>query len=119
MKTIYMQKVAVVASDTPQGFEAEMNRRLEELSESRPRIRYNMNQGFCAYIDYEVAVRVAEDLRDEYEMRGEGSTCAECPYLEKSDDGRRKWQACKVQGRTHEDNPACLYYYRQLEKGEL
>lgn len=114
------QRVAVVSEATAKEFEKVLNERLESLAKFRPEITYNMSQGHCAYINYEETLKIPEDIRDEYHLKGIHYTCKDCPLFEKKDSNKRRvWGFCPDEDMTRSDSEACLKFYRLLDKGDI
>lgn len=120
MKRYSINKAAVVSEATAAEFEQALNDRLEELAKCRPEITFNMNEGHCAYILYKEDVVEPEDIRDEYEMRGETYTCSQCPFFKTKDTNKRRVRGfCPWQESTRKDASACLKFYKLLDRGEV
>ena len=98
-----------------------LTQKCEELKEYRPEIVWNLENGNSAFLVYEEHLEEPENLREEYELRGEAYTCEACPYRTPITDGRarHRWRCSERPGGTHIDGPACLKFYEDLEKGEI
>ena len=120
MNVITEQRIAVIHSDTAKDFELELNKRLQELSKFSPEVKFNMNMGHCAYLYYTYEEEIPEDVKDEYELRGEQYYCGDCPELKKTKDKRRKWFPCGYHpyGKSNIESKACAHFYEELVKRE-
>ncbi|MBR4744010.1 MAG: hypothetical protein IK082_07460 [Oscillospiraceae bacterium] len=98
-----------------------LTQKCEELKGYRPEIVWNLGNGNSAFLVYEEHLEEPEDLRDEYELRGEAYTCEACPFRTPITDGRarHRWTCSERRGGTDIDCPACLHFYEELEKGEI
>lgn len=67
------------------------------------------------YIEY--IIQVSETREEEMSLKGEHHYCGECPYLERSKDGRVRKHLCTKHGKLRRDSAPCCDWY--LEKGEL
>ena len=80
--------------------------------------------GHNAYIIYEQAYQIPEDIRDEYIIRGESYTCENCPYWSNNFDPtniKGLWRCTKKvkYGNVRYVDEACLFFYQELAKGEI
>lgn len=122
MKYLSLKQTKIVTASTAAEFEDKLNQALAEVAEkgAKHELTFNMNQGFCAYIVYDERIAKPETLAEEYEMRGEGYRCSECPLFKPSPDKRVKYTTCGHGVRRCEANDwACDWFYEQLEKGGL
>lgn len=93
----------------------------EELKEFCPEVVWNLGNGNSAFLVYTEHIEEPEDLRDEYELRGETYYCAECPFKEPITDGRsrHRWRCKRMPRGTDSDQRACNWFYIQLEEGKV
>ena len=98
-----------------------LTQKCEELKEFRPEIVWNLSNGNSAFLVYEEHIEIPETLRDEYELRGEGYTCGDCPFKVPVTDGRarHRWTCKRMPQGTDVDIRACNWFYTMLEKGEV
>ena len=70
---------------------------------------------------YKETEHIPETIAEEFELRGEKYYCKNCPYFDRSADGRRKSGGCKYAepGSVVDYTPACEVFYRRLAKGEI
>ena len=70
------------------------------------------NKGSWCHICYEKNILIAENIKDEYVLRGEVFHCGNCPLW---DNG------CLIQVRSNARfcNDACLHFYQRLAEGEF
>lgn len=81
---------------------------------------WNTSRGtHCLYIKTVTSEEIPQNLKEEYELRGETYHCSDCPELIESTDARRKRLSCKVCQSTRADAPACNHFYQLLERGEV
>lgn len=118
MKELHQKKMVAVTHATAEGFQEAFNSAIENLGTSHYELQFNVNMGHCVYILYDHYEQVPENLKDEYELRGDTHHCAECPYLEPNRDMRLKYNNC-ICGRTTPDSACCLKFYQELERGTL
>lgn len=109
-----------IETQDPATFDHLFEEAVKELADEDIEIIRNMNKGtHCVYLTWAEKVPIPEDLREEYELRGDGCTCGDCPELEDTGDGRKKYHKCPMCDRRSKDDRACLRYYRKLEAGEI
>jgi len=92
----------------------------EELKEWQPQVEVDLSQ-YSALLFYEERVEEPEDIRDEYELRGEIYTCGECPFKVPVTDGRchHRWKCRRMPRGTDDEQRACLWFYQELEEGRV
>lgn len=112
------RKLVGVQAQTAQGFAEAFNREVEKLGTDHYEIVWNLGQGHCCYLIVTISELVPENLKDEYEMRGDVHYCHECPYLAPQRDMRQKYTNC-ICGRTTTTSEACLKFYQEMERGTL
>ncbi len=98
-----------------------LTQKCEELKGKSPEVIWNLGNGNSALLLYYEETLIPEDLADEYELRGEIYTCADCPYKEPVTDGRKKYRyTCerKFPG-TNPGDRACRWFYAELENGRV
>lgn len=98
-----------------------LTQKCEELKGFSPEIVWNLGNGCSAFLVYEEHTEEPENLREEYELRGEAYTCDACPFREPVTDGRRRhhWKCICRPGGTDLDYPACNRFYQKMEEGEI
>lgn len=97
-----------------------LTEKVEELQGAQPDIKW-FDGRFSALLCYTEHVEIPEDIRDEYELRGECYTCGDCPFKWPITDGRsrHRWACKRMPGGTDDDIRACIRFYQQLEDGEV
>ena len=97
-----------------------LNEKMEQIKGAQPEIKWFDGQ-FSALLFYDEHLEIPEDIRDEYELRGETYTCGECPLKTPITDGRchHRWRCDRMPRGTDEDQRACVRFYEMLERGEL
>lgn len=114
-KTI--KKIRVIEHQCGEEFERELN---EVMANNKVvDFVYNMNKGHCCYVTLEEHITEAEDIRDEMNLKGIYYYCGDCPFYVQSDDRRVKYTRCKCDSHAYYNQPACLYLYEQVAKGEV
>ena len=106
-----------IREERPEAFDERINAVLSIPNLTSHRLTY-LTGGLCAAIEYTTEITIFENIKEEYEARGEVYYCDECPYLERNPDGRVKTHSCKC-GTTTISRRACLMFYQELAKGEL
>lgn len=121
MKYIDATKIKVIQSETATEFEENFNASMAELSDKHPKYQLADVGTFVAYIIYEETTQIPEDIRDEYILRGEVFTCADCPYLNDTGDKRVKYFDCEHSESeiTRKTNIACNWFFTKLAHGEI
>lgn len=118
MKETERKKLIGIEAPTAEGFARAFNRETENLAGKRYEVIWNTGAGHCCYLMTTETVYTPENLKDEYELRGDLHYCHECPHLEPQKDMRQKYTNC-VCGRTTPTSAACLKFYQELERGTL
>lgn len=118
MKYVDVPQIAVIHSETPQGFEEAFNNKMRELADSNP--KYEFRGELTAYITYIKHERIIETVADEFEEMGIRYTCGQCPHCEPPKDKRHKWTKCKYSpyGRVRLDEDACELLYKEVMLGK-
>ena len=122
MKVIRKKQSLIVTGNTAEDFQSKLNSALDEVAAKgyQHDLQFNMSYGLCAYIVYEKTTAVAENIVDEYELKGEAYKCYECPMFRPSNDRRVKYTTCG-RGERHISHctPCCEWFYEALERGEI
>ena len=124
MKCKSIQQFAIVRSDSASAFEEELNARIMELSDKNPIVKFD---GLTAYISYTEAVKIPEDVYDEYELKGVKFRCEDCPMFEPilkedgTEDKRVRYGNCEFSkyGRTMKDAEACDQLFTMIQNGRV
>lgn len=115
----YVQKT--VKTTKADEFDEQMNLIYLEAAKGgkEPEIHFFDREGFCASIKYFVSLTIPETISEEYELRGEGAYCPECPYFIPPQDKRFKRTTCsKTMDRTNSDARACDIFYREFRENK-
>lgn len=120
MIQISIPQVRPVTGSTPQEAAMRFNEAMMELAPLHPTYE---REGDTYYIKYTVEYRQPESICEEYEMKGEGSKCVDCPYCVRDlnrfgdIDVRKKHATCtaKEGARIRIDSSACEIYYEGKE----
>ena len=121
MKERSVEKVKIVSANTEAEFEDKYNSTIQELSNYTPeRLSFSLDS-LRAAIVYVEETRVPESVKEEYELDGINFTCAQCPYLERGSDKRRKRWPCKyaTYRMSSTDMIACDKFYREYDAGKI
>lgn len=118
-KTIRTRYVGLDATNAAELGEM-LTRESERLAEYSPDIVWNLQNGHSAFLVYTEVMRTPETLREEYELRGERYTCADCDKKIPNTDGRARcsYRCIRRPKGTDADASACNHFYLDLE-GEL
>lgn len=97
-----------------------LNEQMEQLKGNQPEIKW-FDDRFSALLMYTEHIEIPENIRDEYELRGECYTCGDCPLKWPITDGRshHRWACKRAPGGIDEDIRACVRFYQMLEDGEV
>ena len=118
MKVLESKKYKIIYDKSASGFEKKLNDAIEQLNDHalEVNITEQHQNGVLAYIKYSNDVKIPESIADELELRGLQIKCADCPYIQKTDDQRKKKFPCKYAsyGSTFLDSPACNRFYEEL-----
>ena len=118
MKLHERKKLIGVEASTAAGFAEAFNHETEKLAGAHYEIIWNLDAGHCCYQMVTTTEYEPENLKDEYELRGDTHYCHECPYLEPQKDMRQKYTNC-ICGRTTPTSECCLKFYQEMERGTL
>ena len=111
-----VMQVKVVSGNTPEETAVMFNTAMQELAALNP--KYERDGGMF-WIYYTVETKEAETLAEAYELKGEGKTCADCPFCMRdlnrfgTEDKRKTKATCTQSGeRVCIWNSACDTYYK-------
>lgn len=116
MKTEKRKGVIAVKTATAEEFNEQIN---AVLSKHKNATVHFMTGGemLGAYVEYETVLEIPETLVEEYELKGAGKKCHECPYFVRTKDKRFKWHYCaQRQSKVTECQGACEAYYQLLDQ---
>ena len=120
MRHITITQVRPVTGNTPQEAAMLFNEAIMELAPLHPSY---VREGDTYYITYTIEYREAENICDEYELKGEGAKCVDCPHCVRDlnrfgdIDVRKKHATCTAKEgmRIRIDSSACEIYYEGKE----
>lgn len=118
MKTTTATKHVIIKKGSPEEIDKEINSIFELPHLIGHRLTYLNDSIMFAAIEYTIEETKYENIKEEFEAKGEIYYCDECPYLERNPDGRVKTHTCKC-GTTTISRRACLLFYQELAKGEI
>lgn len=112
MKFVRQYVQETVAASSPEEFDTRMNAIFAKASKSgkEPDIHYYPD-GYSATVRYYIHTEIAETLAEEYELKGMGKTCYECPLYSLPEDRRVKYTHCDHGGKISANSDACDWYY--------
>lgn len=119
MKYIKHYQQKTIKTSDPEEFDILMNSIYEEAAKGgkEPEIHFFEGMGFCASIKYFVSLNLPETLAEEYELKGLGCRCTDCPYFEPPKDKRFKTSVCpRTNLRTCFDRNACDIFYKEFRE---
>lgn len=111
-----VMQVRVISGNTPEETALMFNTTMQELAALNPK---HERDGGIFWIYYTVETREAETLAEAYELKGEGKTCADCPFCMRdlnrfgAEDRRKKKATCSKTGtQVCVWSSACDEYYK-------
>lgn len=118
MKLIDKKEVRVVQVSDATAFEHEVNRVLETLADDGLDVQVQIDTSpLTAVITYTRHLKIPEDVRDEYHLKGIYKHCRDCEQFVPDEDGRRKTGRCRAHSRlTDKNDSACELYYEMKER---
>ncbi len=122
MESIKVPEYRIIHEETASDFQREINKAVKELAEYHPKVLFNYELGFCAYIEYQPEEIVkTESVRDEFALEGVYYHCRNCPHFKVPQDRRVKWGKCKYSttGKTHKDHEACELFYKWVKQNAV
>lgn len=114
-------KVKTIMSNDAFDFDSRLNGFIKQLdAKGIPyEVQVNPTAGLLAFVTYKETIRVAEDIREEYELAGERHFCGECPFYVRPTDGRVKNTRCVNGHLTSKGSPCCEEFYELLDSGSI
>ena len=118
MKVITRKRIRTVQAKSAAEFDDMFNKISDEMTTTA---ELKWDGELCVHFIYDEETKIAETVKDEYELRGETYTCSECPYFEKSEDRRVKYHGCRYAkyGSVQAGESACEIFYRELMNGNI
>lgn len=119
MRGEYQTQMYCISETNAAMFELKMNETLKTLK--NPEIHMDTTKPFTAYIFYHIEHNIPESVIEALAMiEGSHHYCAECPFIEKSEDKRRKWKFCNLHNKkVKEDSVVCIEYYKHRDMLDL
>lgn len=117
MKTETKTRHITIMEERPELFDERINEVLALPNLTSHRLTY-LQGGLLAAIEYTTETTICENIKEEYELRGEVYYCDDCPHLQPITDRRHHYHECKC-GTTSPSRKACLLFYQELAKGEI
>ena len=122
MKRNSITQVRAISGNTPEETALLFNEVMMELADLRPTYE---RDGNLFWVFFKVDVTETETLAEDYEVRGEGAYCKDCPHCHRDVnrfgeyDGRKKKATCTLKGeRCWIDSRACDEFYLEKERKE-
>lgn len=121
MKRIEKEMNKTIVERNPETFDERLNNLMEDISRKEPHCErfFDASIGHCAYVKWTETIIEAEDIRDEYTLKGIEYVCGDCPFFVLQKDKRIKYHICNKGERTWYEHQACLALYEMIEKGEI
>lgn len=121
MRFKHGQRIKVIASQSPEEFESEVNAVLDRLDRESANYELTLpSDKLLAFIVADVKRNVYESIKEEFEEGGEVHYCIECPHFVRPTNGNRKYSKCKYDGRVCRANTHCCEcFYEQLFDGNI
>ena len=120
MKTITKKRSRSFKASTPQEFDKYYADICDELADEGISSDKPEKDGTMYHIYYSYTVQVAENAREEYELRGLKYYCKDCPWFGKSADKRRSSTGCTKGVQNAVDYTcACEMFYTMLANGTI
>lgn len=124
MRTIKKPKCAAILERDPGLFSEKVNALIDQLAEAGAEIDkpqpYRTADGFfCAVVNYTEILKVYDNVKEEYENRGEVYFCVDGPLYRPQPDGRRKGGYCARKSFVADGATACKRFYEDLATGEI
>lgn len=119
MKYVRQYVQETITEKTPEKFDARMNAIFSKASRSgkEPDIHYHEKDGYSATVRYWIQTEIAETIAEEFELKGLGKKCYECPLYSLPEDKRIKYSHCDHSStRISANDSACDYYYETYER---
>lgn len=116
MRETEIRQVKTIQARDVLEFDELYNRTAKELGHSITEVRDL--DAVTARFYYTEVKRDPEDIEDEFELCGVYATCGDCPFLQVTDDARRKWFRCDYAkyGESCIDSKACAVFYKEAVK---
>ena len=106
-----------ISSARPEEFDNMIEAVIQLPNLTNYRLTYR-GDGLIACIEYQTETTIFENIKEEYEARGDVYYCDDCPYMRPIEDHRHKHHECKC-GTTSPTKKACLRFYQDLAKGVI
>lgn len=120
MKYVRQYIQETVAAESPEEFDMKMNSIFAKASGSGKELDVHyFPEGYSATVRYYIHSEVPECIADEYELKGLGRMCYECPLYSLPKDKRIKYTHCEHGGRISADRPACNWYYETYMRQQI
>lgn len=121
MKDVTRYRIKVAYGKTPREFENSYNKIMDNLPSCRDideQVIDKHDKGLCMLIRYKEYEKIPETFEDELHIRGLEIHCKDCPYLQVTNDRRRKRFPCiyATHGHSFLDSPVCNKFYEDLIK---
>ena len=118
MKQISVPQVRPITGRSTEEAAMLFNQAMIELAPLHPKFT---REGDTYYIEYTVVYKEPECISEEYEMKGEGAYCTDCPFCVRDlnrfgeIDERKKHAVCTLHNgeRIRIDSRACDDYYKE------
>ena len=117
MKYVRQYVQETVRAQSPKEFDMQMNAIFTRAARSNKEPDVHYFDGYSATVRYWISKEIAESIADEFELRGEGKKCYECPLYILPEDKRIKYTDCEYSGcKITANDAACDHYYETYER---
>lgn len=118
MRHLTKTEVIVVEGKAADAFQDEVNKALSDLAEEEIEADLQIDTNpLVAVITYTRHLRIAEDIVDDYNLKGVYAKCNDCEQFQPEEDDRKKYGYCRAHSRrTYKGKNACRLYYEMKER---
>lgn len=120
MKKEDVKKFKVISHFDSNRFEDEVKELLLEHPDANISFG-SIGERHNAYAIWRETIKVAENIRDEFVLRGEKHHCGECPFYGGNTDEPKNAFSCmrEVYAKRRRCDEACMWLYQELAKGGI
>lgn len=119
MKFVRQYVQETITEKTPEKFDVRMNAVFTKAGRAgkEPDVHYHERDGYSATVRYWIQTEIAETIAEEFELKGLGKKCFECPLYKLPDDKRIRYSYCDHSPtKISANDNACDYYYETYER---
>ena len=123
MKIIEQKLIKVIFSDDPNKFEEKFNNAMRELAGKEVQVDLDpaRQNGFLAYLQWNIRSKKPESIRDEYELEGKVYYCKDCPFFKLGKNKTCKSSGCSknIISNAVDYTVPCDTFYKLLKEGKI